>query len=49
MSSSKSTKGKGKAMTEETLMISEQKLIANKPQPVESLEAIPLSLDDDNQ
>ena len=35
-------------MTEETLMISEQKLEANKPQLVESLEAIPLSPDDDN-
>ena len=35
-------------MTEEILMISEQKLETNKPQPVESLETIPLSPDDDN-
>ena len=33
-------------MTEETLMISEQKLEANKPQPVESLETIPLNPND---
>ena len=49
MSSTKSDKAKGKAMTEETLMISEQKLEANKPQPVELLETIPLSPDDDNR
>ena len=36
-------------MTEETLMISEQKLEANKPQPVGSLETIPLSPNDDNR
>ena len=33
-------------MTKETLMISEQKLEANKPQLVESLETIPLNPDD---
>jgi len=31
----KVTKGKGKAMIEEALIINEQKLKANKPQPVE--------------
>jgi len=42
MSSTKTQRGK------ETLMINEQKLEANKPQPVESLEAIPLSHNDEN-
>ena len=36
-------------MTEETLMISQQNLEANKSQPVESLETIPLSPDDRNR
>ena len=36
-------------MTEENLMISEQKLEANKPHPVELLETIPLSPDNDNR
>ena len=49
VSSTKNVKGKGKVMTEETLMISEQKLEANKPQPVESLETIPLNPDDGNR
>ena len=48
VSSTKNAKGKGKVVTEETLMISEQKLEANKPQLVESLETIPLSPDGDN-
>ena len=48
VSSTKNAKGKGKAMTEETLMISEQKFEANKSQPIELLEAIPLSPDDYN-
>ena len=49
VSSTKSVKGKEKEMSKETLMISGQKLEANKPQPVESLETIPLSPDDDNR
>ena len=50
VSSTKNVKGKGKAMIEETLMISEQKLEANKPQLVESLETIPLNpVDGDRQ
>ena len=36
-------------MTEETLMISKQKLKTNKPQPVEALETIPLSPNDNNR
>ena len=47
--STKGTKGKEKSMTEETSMINEQKLKTNKPQLVESLEAISLSPDADNQ
>ena len=48
MSSTKDAKGKEK-ITEETLMISEQTLDANKPQPTEILEAIPLILGDDKR
>ncbi|XP_052189984.1 uncharacterized protein LOC127799805 [Diospyros lotus] len=49
VSSTRGATKKGKALTEETLLIGEQTLEANKPQPVESLEAIPLNPGDEGR
>ena len=49
MSSAKSAKGKEKIITKEILMISEQTLEANMPQPIETPEVIPLSPNNSNR